>query len=142
VCAPRSCSAARLDLSAPLTLGRCHSYPTYQPHSPVHAHSPTHSLPSLSCALIRTPLLSLALHARSWSSVVIRRLFRGRRRASAASVASVSSTSSPATWETLWFAPNPSVSPGPCSHAFSPYSRSSATVDPRPPCVPVVSQAL
>jgi hypothetical protein len=56
--------------------------------------------------------LSLAMHVHPWSSIVVRCPFRGRRRAFVAPVASVSSAFSPATRDTLWFAPNPSNSPG------------------------------
>jgi hypothetical protein len=54
----------------------------------------------------------------------------------------VSSASSPAAWDILRFAPNPSGSPGLRSSASSPCSRSPATVDPRPPSVLAVAQAL
>jgi hypothetical protein len=72
-----------------------------EPFSGAHSHS----LPSLSCALSRTPsLLSLALCAHPWSSHLVCRPFRGHRRASSASVALVSSASSLAMRNTLWFA--------------------------------------
>jgi hypothetical protein len=60
--------------------------------SPFLEPAPTHSRPSLSCALSRTPSLSLtlALRAHPWSSAVIRCPFHGRCRASATFVASVS----------------------------------------------------
>jgi hypothetical protein len=114
--------------------------PMPKPFSRVRAHSLT------PLAQLRPQLNSLALYialrTRPWSSAVIHHRSVPRRRASVASVASVSFASSPATRDTLWFAPSPSVSPGPCSPAFSPCSQSPTVVDPRSPCVPAVAQAL
>jgi hypothetical protein len=72
----------------------------------------------------------------------VRRLFYGRRRARVAPVASVSSASPSATRDTPRFAPSPSGLPGPRSPEFSQCSRSSATIDPRRPCVSVVAPGL
>jgi hypothetical protein len=115
------------------------------PHAPdPFSRARTHSLTTLAqlCPQQTPSLLSLAPHTHLWSSVVVRRPFRARLRASVTFVASVSFASSPATRDTLWFAPSLSVSPGPRSPAFSPCSRSSAAIDPRLPCVLAVAQAL
>jgi hypothetical protein len=79
------------------------------------APAPTHSLPSLSCAPSRSPRSSLSHRAHtsaapSWSIVHSMATVE-----LVSSVASVSSASSPATRDTLWFAPSPSISLSSCS---------------------------
>jgi hypothetical protein len=71
--------------------------------------------------------------------VVIYRSFYGHRGVCAVPAASVSSASSSAARDTPRFAPIPFGSPGSCSLASAPCSRSPATVDPRSPCIPVVA---
>jgi hypothetical protein len=126
--------------------GRAHvsCFPTTPPHArPPSKPAPTRSLPSLSSTPQLTPShLSLALRTHPWSTVVVCRPFRGRRRAPVVSIAPVSSASSPATQDTLWFAPNTSISLCSRSPDFSPHSRASATVDQGPRCVLIVAQAL
>jgi hypothetical protein len=100
----------------------------------------------LSCALSRAPSPSLSLCERDQGAppllTEVRRTFHDRRRALAAPIASVSSASLLATQDTPRFAPSPSCSPDPRSPEFFPCSRSSATVDPRRPCVSAVAPRL
>jgi hypothetical protein len=85
---------------------------------------------------------SLALRVHPWSIAIVRRPFRGHRRAHVASIASVSSASSPAIQDTLWFGPSPSISLGSRSPDFSPCSRVPVAIDQGPRDVLVVAQAL
>jgi hypothetical protein len=116
--------------------------PRPRAHAPFEPRALLAHLPSLTCALSRTPSPSLLLctqpkpcHRPSTSaarSTVAVEL-------PAASVAPVSSALSPATWNTPRFAPNPSSPPGPCSPEFLLCSRSSTTVAPSCPCATVVA---
>jgi hypothetical protein len=121
-----------------------HTFPGHFPHTPdlFLEPTPTRSLPSLSCAPSRAPRTSLAPRAHPLSSATVPRPFSGRRRAPIASVALVSFASSPATRDTLWFAPSPSISPGSRSPDFLPRSRVSVVIDQGPRGVLVVAQAL
>jgi hypothetical protein len=113
--------------------------------SPFLQLTPTHSLPSLSCAPNRTPSLYLSLCARTQEAPpplsVVRRSFYVYRGVSAVPTTLVSSASSSAARGNPRFIPNPSGSPSPRSLESSPCSRSPATINPRFPCVPVVAQA-
>jgi hypothetical protein len=117
-------------------------FPGHPPRARPLSRTQTHSLtPLAQLRPRRPPHTSLSHRAHPWSSAVVRCSFRDRRRASVASVASVSSTSSPSTRDTPWFAPFPSVSPGPRSPAFSPHRNSCAAVDLRLRHVPATVQA-
>jgi hypothetical protein len=87
---------------------------------------PTCSLPSPSSAPLQTPSHpSLALRAHTWSTAAVRHPFCDRRRALVVYIAPVIFASSPATQDTLWFAPSPFNSLCSCSPDFSSRSRAS-----------------
>jgi hypothetical protein len=122
----------------------CRAFFGRSPHAPDFFLEPalTRSLPSLSSVPQPTPShLSLAPSAQLWSTAVVRRPFRGRRRVPVASIALVIFASSPATRDTLWFSPAP-LFPLVRSPDFSPCSRVSATVHQGPRGVLAIAQVL
>jgi hypothetical protein len=108
--------------------------------------APTRSLTSSSSAPLQTPSHPPSHCARARGApplcAVTSGPFRDRRRAPVSSVAPVSSASSPATQDTLWFAPIPSISLCSCSPDFSPCSRVPVVIDQGFRCVLVIAQVL
>jgi hypothetical protein len=113
--------------------------------SPFLQPTHSHSLLWPSCAPSRPPSRSLSLYTHPGSSTAARRglalvlrlpLSPHRVRCLGEFRIVVSSLRHPSV------PPNPSGLPSPCSPEFSPCNRSSATVDPRCPCVSAVAPVL
>jgi hypothetical protein len=97
-----------------------HSTPSPPPSLATHAELP------------HSPHTVRAPEKTSSSSTMVLCLFHGRHRALTVSVASVSFASTPATQDTPWFTPSPSIPLCPRSPAFPLRSSSPAAVDLRP----------
>jgi hypothetical protein len=140
--APSLARGSHLSDTSPSLTSRPRTPSWTRPHRAFSGHSPTcptyfwspHSL-AHSPRSVAPPTdpshLSLAPCAHPWSTTIVHRPVRGRRRAPVTSIALMNSASSPATRDTLWFAPSPSISLGSRSPNFS----SRCAIDQGPCCV-------